>query len=906
VPPRDPPRSSGARFFRSVLRALPATFREEFRDEMQEAVERRWEDLRPHTGRAGTMAFWARQGWAVVRIAVALRVRTWMRERGCAAGGRATESPTGGGGEMMGGLTSDIGQAVRGFRKRPGFTLLTVTTLGLGIGASTAVFSAVHAVLLRPLPYPDAERVVVLFHEDVVSGERGNGLSPSNARDLRERSSLLSEVAVAEPWGADLQLDGRAESLRAWRVSEGFFEALGVEPMLGRLFVPDDYQPGREPVIVLGHRSWSTRFGADTALVGATVVLEGEAVTVAGVLPPDFELPDKAEFWTPRPPEPYDDRQRNSDFMMGLARLADGATPEAARSEVDGIASELAAIHPETNANRGFTMAPLREHLVGDVRTPLLVLLAAVGFVMLISCANVAGLMLARGVRGRRDYALRSALGASRARLVGHMAVETVLLALGGCLLGLGLAFLGLEVIRGLAPGHLPRIQDLRLDGTVLAFALGASALSAVVSGLAPSTRLLGTEALTALADAGRGATPGRGSMSSGRRLVVAEVAAAMVLVVGAGLLAKSFSTLLDRDLGFQAEDRLALQTFAYAQDAPGALDAFIRDVREGMEAIPGVRAVAVTSSVPGATDGVLASIDINLPFTLEDSPAPPVGQEPTAAISQVSHDFFDVLGMRLVAGRGFAEADDPRAPLVVVVNETLARRHFGDGRATGRRIVIGYQPVPREIVGVVADVRPQGHESDPRPEVYFPIRQFPTASLTFVLRAEMDAALVTGAALEAVWAVNPSQAVWGTATVESLLGDWLAERRFNLFLLGAFAGVALLLASIGVYGMVSFSVEQRMAELGIRRMLGGGSGSILGMVLGEGLRLAGVGILVGAVGALVLTRFIRGMLYGIAPSDPATLVGVAAVVLAVAALASFLPAIRAVRQDPMALLRDE
>ncbi|HUF76982.1 MAG TPA: ABC transporter permease [Longimicrobiales bacterium] len=801
---------------------------------------------------------------------------------------------------------SDIDQAVRGLKKRPGFTLLTVATLGIGIGASTAVFSAVHAVLLRPLPYPDADRAVVLFHEDVESGERGNGLSPANARDLRERSSLLAEVAVAETWGAGLQLDGRSESLRAWRVSEGFFEALGVEPMLGRLFVPEEYQPGREPIIVLGHRSWSARFGADTALVGTTVNLEGETVTVAGVLPHDFELPDEAEFWMPRPPEPYDDRQRSADYMMGLARLAEGATLEAARSELQAIALELAVIHPETNARRGFSMIPLREHLVGDVRTPLLVLFAAVGFVLLISCANVAGLMLARGVRRRRDYALRSALGASRTRLVGHMAVETSLLALGGCVLGLGLAFLGLDVIRALAPDHLPRIQDLRLDGTALAFALASSALSAVVSGLAPSTSLLGAEGLTTLADAGRGATPSRGSLSSGRRLVVAEVAAAMVLVVGAGLLAKSFSTLLDGDLGFQPENRLALQTFAYTLDGPDALDAFIRDVREGMGAIPGVRGVAVTSSVPGATDGVLASIDINLPFTLEDGPAPPPGQEPTAAISQVSHDFFDVLGMRLVSGRGFAEADESRAPLVVVVNETLARRHFGDGPVIGRRIVIGYQPVPREIVGVVADVRPQGHESDPRPEVYFPLRQFPTTQLTFVLRAEVDAALITGAARDAVWAADPSQAVWGTATLESLLGDWLAERRFNLFLLGAFAGVALLLASIGVYGMLSFSVEQRMAELGIRRVLGGGSGSILGMVLGEGLRLAGIGIVLGGVGALVLARFIRSMLYGIAPTDPATLVGVATVVLGVAALASFLPAIRAVRQDPMTVLRDE
>ena len=805
---------------------------------------------------------------------------------------------------MTRGLRHDLRQALRGFTRRPAFMLLTLSTLGLGIGASTAVFSAVHTVLLRELPYEEPDRALVVFHRSLDTGERGDGLSPSNARDLGERATTLSDVAVAEPWGADLEMDGRVESLRAWRVSEGFFEAVGARPALGRLFTPEEYLPGGEPVIVLGDRSWRARFGADPTIVGGTVTLEGQAVTVAGVLPPEFKLPDEAEFWTPRAPQDSDDRDRTADYMMGYARLADGATLDAARTEVERVAADLGRAFPETNTTRGFDLVPLREHLFGDVRTPLLVLFAAVGFVLLISCANVAGLMLARGVRRQREYALRRALGATPARLARQLTVESSILALGGGALGIALAWVGVDVIQGLAVDHLPRIEELRVDGAVLAFALAVTAGSALFAGIVPSLRLSRTDPAGALGDGARGTTVGRASTRSGRRLVVAEVALAMVLVVGAGLLAKSFATLLDQELGFEPENRLAVQLFAY--DVEGGVAPFIREMDERFEAIPGVSAVAVTSTVPGATDGVLAAIDNDLAFTIEDRATPPVGQEPVASATQVSADFFEVMGMRVLDGRGFDDFDRADGAPVIVVNETLARRHFGEGSAVGERLVIGYRPVAREIVGVVADVRPRGHESDPRPEVYFPIEQFPTASLTFVLQAESDAAALAGPAREAVWEIRPTLAVWGTATVEELLGTWLKERSFNLLLLGAFAAVALALATIGVYGLVSFGVEQRVAELGIRKVLGGEDGRILGMILGESLRLTGAGVLLGGIGALVGTRFLRAMLYGIEPTDPVTFVGVAAVVLVAASLASLAPAVRAVRADPMQSMRSD
>jgi putative ABC transport system permease protein len=535
-----------------------------------------------------------------------------------------------------------------------------------------------------------------------------------------------------------------------------------------------------------------------------------------------------------------------------------------------------------------------------------LVLMGAVAFVLLIACANVAGLMLARGAQRHREYALRSALGASTGRLVRQITIESFLLAALGCALGIALTYLGVGLIQGLGPDHLPRIEELSVDGVVLLFAVAVTGLSAVLSGVTPSVRLSRPDVKDALGDGARGSTSGRAGMTLRNRLVVAEIAAAMVLLVGAGLLSKSFMALLDEDLGFDPTNRLVVQAFAYDYPTAGERDGFIRQVVERMEAIPGVRRVALTSSVPAATERAIAAIDIDLPYTTADRAPPPVGQEPVAAIAQVSAGYFDALEIDVVEGREFDPSDGPEAPLVIAVNETLARQQFGDRSPLGERLVIGYQPVPREIVGVVADVRPGGHESDPRPEVYFPLAQFPTGSITFVLEAESDAGALTTAAMGAIWQVNPSQSVWGATALDALVADWLKERRFNLLLLGSFAVVALLLAGIGIYGLISFSVEQRVGEIGIRRALGGRSGSIVGMVFRQGARLAGTGIALGVLGALLLTRFIQGMLFGVEPADPATIGLLAATVLLVAGVSALLPAIRAVRVDPAEALRNE
>jgi predicted permease len=819
----------------------------------------------------------------------------------------------------MDGFVRDLRHAVRGLARRPGFTTVTVLTLGLGIGASTTIFSAVHAVLLRPLPYTGAERVAVVFQTDVRTGERGNGVSAANIRDFRDAATLFDEVAVAEPWSVDLRVNGRAESLRTWSVGRGFFDAVGAEVVLGRTFTESDYDDGANAIVVMGHGAWVDRFGSDPSVIGRPLAFEGESRTVVGVLSEDFRFPDAAEMWIPRPTQPRDEQGRPADFMTGVARVASGVSFAQAQAEADRVASSLRESYPRLNANLGLTLVPLRDHLLGDARPALTVIVGAAAFLLLIACANVAGLILARGFQRERDYALRGALGAGHTRLIGHVAAESIVLAAAGCVVGIILTHGGVSAIRALGPDHLPRIDALRVDGAVLAFAILVAAVAAVLSGLAPSLRLSRPDLRSALGDGSRGGTGGQAQTRTRARLVVSQVAAAVVLLVGAGLLIRSFGVLLDQELGFDPTGRLALQVFAYDY-GPGERQGFLDDAVVRLEALPGVTGVALTSNLPGATDGAIERIDVTVPFTIADRAAPPPGQEPQTAVSQVSPEYFEVLGMDIVAGRGFEATDNADGTQVIVVNEALARRHFGDADPVGEGLVVRFGSLrdaseeddratrsgPREIVGVVGDTRPLGHASEPRPEVYFPISQVETGSVTFVVRATVHAAALTLPAMEAIWEANPSQSIWGAAPVEELVADWLKERRFSLLLITTFSVIALTLSAIGLYGLVSFSVERRLGELGIRRALGGQARDLVSMILGEGAKLALTGVVIGLAAAFGLTRFIQGMLFGVSPTDPLTFVLLAGLVLTIAAAATLLPALRAMRVDPVEALRAE
>lgn len=893
------------RAWRRLLRLLPEGFRAEYGEEMTRVVAEHWAALRTRVGPVGQAAFWTRQVWALVRLAVTLRLG---RGPGARHGtDAAAPGGTGRRGGVMDRLVQDLRHSIRSLRKHPGFTVVTALTLGLGIGASTATFSAVHAVLLRDLPYEEPERAVLIVHENTATGELGDGASAANVRDLGEASERLAAVGVAEPWGLDLQVEDRAESLRTWSVSERFLEVIGARAALGRLFLPEEYTAGRDRVVLLSHRSWTTRFGQDPGIVGRTLTLDQEPYTVVGVLPADFKFPDASEAWIPRP---YGERDegggRAADFLVGVGRLAPGVTLEQAQAEADRIARSLAETYGQVNAGLGFRLTPLREYLFGDVRTPLLVLFGAVGVVLLIACANVAGLMLARGAQRQREYALRGALGASTRRLVQHMTVESLVLAGAGCLLGVGLTYGGVAVIRSLGPDHLPRIDEVRVDRVVLLFAVVVTGLSALLSALAPSLRLSRPDLRESLSEGSRGATPGRGGRRLRNGLVVAEVAGAVVLLIGAGLLLKSFAVLVDEELGFEPANRLAVQVFAYGYE-PGGREAFVQDALRRIEAVPGVERVALTSNVPAATDGRISSIDIDLPFVVGDRPRPPLGQEPIATLVMVSPNYFEVIGTPVLEGREFGTGDTADQAPVAIVNETLARRHFPDVDPVGERLAIPWDDgAEREIVGVVRDTRPFGHESQPRPEIYVPLTQQGTGALTFLVHAGGDAATLTRPVMRAIWDANPAQAIGGAATLESLLADWLQQRRFNLFLLGSFAVLSLVLAGVGIYGLISFSVEQRIGELGIRRALGGRSADLLRMVVGEGARLAALGIGIGVVGAVLLTRFLRGMLFGVEPTDPLTFGALALTVLAVAAMAAFVPGVRAMRVDPVLALRNE
>lgn len=796
----------------------------------------------------------------------------------------------------MGGW-QDVRLTARSVARRPFFAVVAMGTIGLGIAAATTLFSVAYAVLWQELPYQDADRVLVVTQWKPETGEAGVGLSAANARDLSELTARLGPVSVAEPYSLDLQLDGRAESLRAWSVSSGFFEAVGSPVQLGRTFLPSEYAGDSEAVAILAHATWVQRFGAEPSMVGRTVTLDDHPVRIVGILHAWFDLPSPAEIWIPRPAQDYDEAQRAADYMTGYARLAPGATLEEARAEAEGIAASLAEEYPGTNAGLSFRMVPLREDLVGDARTPLLVLLGAVAGLLLIACANVAGLQLARGADREHEYALRAALGAGRARLLRYAALEGMHISVGGALLGIALTFGGIRAIRLLAPAELPRIDEVEVGGPVLAFALLVTVASAALSGLLPSLRMSRAD-LRGFATRGeRGG--GRRKAPLRHRLVVGEVATAVVLLVGAGLLLRSFTALLEQDLGFDPQDLLAVQVFAYGFDHPAQ---FMVEVQDRMAAIPGVEKVAVTSTIPGATDGTLSSIDIDLPVRVANQPDPPTGQEPRAYSIQVSPGYFDVMGIRRVSGRDFADSDDARSPSVAVVNEAFVRRFMPEGEPLGQRVTVGAGARAREweVVGVVADVRPNGHESMPRPEVYRSLSQAWTGSLTFVLQSSLeDAAALTAPAREAVWSVNSGQSVWGAATVEDLLAYWLQQREFSLVLLGAFSLLALCLAAVGIYGVVSYSVEQRVAELGIRKALGGQNSVILAMVFREGAVLAGTGAGIGVVGSLALTPVIRTMLFGVTPTDPLTFLAISGAILAVATLATLRPAIRALRLDP-------
>ena len=792
----------------------------------------------------------------------------------------------------------DVRIGARTLVKQPGFTLVVVLTLALGIGATTTIFSVVHGVLLRPLPYRDSDRVVTLWQWSQAKGI-DEPATPANFLDWREASRLV-QLATAEPFGMDLTNSGDPIGLDTWRVSEGFFDALGVTPMLGRTFANEEHQAGRDRVVIFSHHLWQTRFGSDRGIIGRTVTLDGQPHEVVGILPPEVAYPTRKDLWTPKVFGDRDRRMRSATYYFVVGRLKPGVTIEHARAELAIIADGLAKSYPRTNKGVGITVQPLFEHVTGPVRPALLLLFAGVGCLLLIACANSANLMLTRATARRGEMMVRTALGAGRWHLLRLALAESSMLTFAAGSVGVLASYWAVNAIVALAPPDVPRLDEIRISVRVLLAALAVAATTAFVCGLVPATQLWSARLeRTVRAHTGTGRSPRVGSV-----LVMAQTGLAVMLLVASGLLIRSFGALLKVDLGYRVENRAALTLHAWdAYRQPERRAWFIEEAETRMRQQPAVIAVGAASALPLSHEGS----EMDPPYVVVGVPPPAPGDEPTALTTFVTPGYFETIGMRLVQGRLLNDRDTATAPPVIVVNETMARQSWPGESVIGRRITSTLSfagRATREVVGVVGDVRQTGLQDRPQPAYYIPIRQVPFGSVTFVVRTSGDPALAIPALQRAVWSVNPVVSFAGVETMNGLLRETLAARRFTLMLLSTFSVVALVLASIGLYGLVTFSVGQRTNEIGIRMALGARAGAVLAMVMRQGMIVAAAGVLGGLLASIALTRYLTAMLFGVSATDPTTFAGLAAVMAIVSALACYVPARRAARVDPLAAIR--
>jgi putative ABC transport system permease protein len=790
--------------------------------------------------------------------------------------------------------------AARRLVREPTFTVVVVSTLAIGIGAATTIFSVVHGVLLQPLPYRDADRVVTLWQWNQPKGI-DEAPSPANFLDWRDASRTL-DLASAEPYSVDLIDQGDPIVLDTWRVSENFFEVLGVAPALGRVFRPEEHQAARNDVALLSDRLWRTRFGSDPTIVGRTISLDRRPTVVAGVLPAGVDYPSDNDVWIPRVFSDRDRRSRGQTYYQVIGRLKPGVTLAHAREEMRGIAERLAAAYPRVNKGVGITVDPLFDRVTAPVRRLLLLLLAAVGCVLFIACANAANLMLARAVARQAEIAVRRALGAGRLQLLRLTLAEGALLSLAAALVGVLSSYWAITGIVALAPRDVPRIEEVGLNIRVLAFAIVVAAATALACGLVPAVQFWRRDVEPSLRAAGRSAGPAGGRFS--QLLVGCQTAAAMILLIASGLLVRSFDALLKVDLGYRVDNRAALTMHVWdLYPAPATRAAFVDEAERRIAQQPGVLAVGAASTLPLSREGS----EMDPPYTIAGHPTPQPGDEPTALTTFVTPGYFGAIGMRLVQGRLLTERDTASSPPVVVVNETMARRAWPGENPIGKRIRSSLSSAGssvREVVGIVGDVRQTGLQDRPQPAYYVPHQQVPFGSMTFIVRTSGDPTRAVASIQRTIWSLNPALTFSGSETLNSLLRDTLAARRFTLTLLSAFSFVAVVLASVGLYGLVSFSVSARTSEIGIRLALGAGTDSVVALVMRQGMTIALSGLAVGVAASFVLTRYLRTMLFGVTTTDPMTYVLLGAAVTLVSGLACYLPARRATRVDPLVAIR--
>jgi putative ABC transport system permease protein len=808
----------------------------------------------------------------------------------------------------MGALLQDLRYGIRTLAKIPGFTIVAVLTLALGIGANTAIFSVVDAVLLRPLPYPQPDRLFVVYQTLPQDPAQNTGVSYPNYLDWAQQNDAFESMAAVR--GNVLALSGQGEptNIATGSVTSDYFEVLRVKPLLGRTLQASDDALDANPVVVMSESLWRARFDADPAIVGRTITLDQHPITVAGIVPAYFHpsVPDgAAQLWVPlRQDGVFSDMRarRRGHYLSALGRLKPGVTAAQAQSEMAAMEQRLAQQFPNENKGWGIRIVSLQADMAGNVQTALLVLLGAVGFVFLIACANVASLQLARAASRQKEIAIRVALGAGRRRLLRQFLTESVLLSVIGGALGLVLAY---EALRGLIawlPADLPRISEIYVDARVLAFGLALSVLSGVIFGLAPAWH--GTESRLAEAlEGARGTGEGRTSRHARNIFVVAETALAIVLLVGAGLLIRSFARLQQVNVGFNPAQlltaRIGLPRAQYAK--PEQWNSFYRQTLQRMNGLPGAQEAAVAVPLP------LSDSYINLAFAVDGRPPRTKSDAPTADFVAISPNYFHVLQVPLLRGREFSDADSESGPKVCVISSSLAQQLFPNQSALGQRIIIGYPTdATREIVGIVGDVKDSDLSARQSAQIYVPFVQNPFWAADIAVRAHGNPSALSSALREQIRGIDSALPVAEVRPMEAVIGSSVAQPRFRTALLSLFGAAALLLAAIGIYGVLAYTVTQQTREIGIRMALGANPGRVLRLVLARGLRLAGAGTVIGVLAALMLTPLLNSLLFGVSATDPLTFAAVAGLLLGVALLACYVPARRAMRVDPMVALRYE
>ncbi|MFL6276639.1 MAG: ABC transporter permease [Blastocatellia bacterium] len=798
-------------------------------------------------------------------------------------------------------IMQDIRYGARMLLKRPGFTFVAIITLALGIGANTAIFSVINAVLLRALPYHNSRQLVMLFAADA-KGNR-DVISLPEAQDFAAQLTTLDDFAAFQSQSVNLTGQDQPERVRGGFVSANFFEVFNLSPVIGRTFMRGEDQPGADRVAVVNEGFWQRHLNSDPDLTGKKVILNGEPYSVVGVVTSAFQQPMDAEVevWMTAQRFPGYSAQRDARFLFGIGHLKPNVSLESMQAEARTIAAQMEQAYPDNNAGRSAKGEMLSELMVQGIRPILLVLFAAVGIILLIACANLANLTLARGAARLKEFALRAALGAGRWRLIRQLLTETTLLAFLGGGLGLFIAAWGIDGLLAVNPGVLPS-NAVKLDTRVLLFSLGASILTGILFGLAPALQLSRIDLHTALKEGGRAGSEGAGARRARSVFVVVQVALSLVLLVGGALLIKSFYRLLQVDPGFKPANLLTLE-YRMPRNKypkPEAQWEFHRQVVEHLREVPGVESAALARGIPFSGNG--QTVRISLP----DRDAPPKGQEPQVLWNTATPSYFDTIGLPFIKGRLFDSRDQLSTPTVLVINQTMAQRFWPDQDPLGKQIKLLADGTLGTVVGVVGDARHYYLSEEQQPQVYDCYSQFPGIFATVVVRTSVEPMSLSQSVREAIWKVDKDQPVWKIRSEEFLLSRNVADKRFLMLLMGIFAGLALTITAVGLYGVVSYTVGQRTQEIGIRMALGARAGDILGMILRQGMGMVLIGVAVGLAASFALTRLMASLLYGTSATDPLAFAAIASLLAGVALLACYIPARRATRVDPMIALRYE